>query len=86
MGLGLGKRKAHRLPEGKRCNSLPKNVVIRTNIVNPTIFDPSAEAFLRHFSQKTKHPPPLKNLRVYFRKVNLYVVWSIKAAISSQIF
>lgn len=61
MGLGLGKQKAHRLPEGKRCKSLPKNVLIRTIIVNPTTFDPSAEAFLRHFPQKTKHPPLKKS-------------------------
>jgi hypothetical protein len=57
MGLGLGKRKAHRLPEGKGLNSLPKNVSILAFFVDSTTFDPSVETFLAYFSQKTKHPP-----------------------------
>jgi hypothetical protein len=57
MGLGLEKQKAHLLREGKRYNSLPKNVSILVFFVNPTTFDPSVEPFFRHFPKKTETPP-----------------------------
>jgi len=57
--------KPYLLQTGKRSRSLPKNVSILVFFVNPTTFDPSVEAFLDYFPQKTETPPS-KNLRVLF--------------------
>jgi len=38
------------------------------------------------YTRKHARSPPLKFFEVYFKNVNLYVVWSINAAISSHKF
>jgi hypothetical protein len=74
MGLGLRKRKAHLLREGKRYNSLPKNVSILVFFVNLTTFDPSVEPFLAYFPQKTESPP-LKKFKGLILGKSIYDVF-----------